>query len=62
MAAWTSDERDKIGAAEELQLASLRRDGTLREPVTICVVHHGGCRCTQPTVSRHPRAPELAPV
>ena len=38
MTAWTSDELDKIGAAEELRIASLRRDGTLRNPVTIWVV------------------------
>jgi len=38
------DERelDKIGSAEELQIASLRRDGTLRKPVTIWVVRLGG--------------------
>jgi hypothetical protein len=30
MGAWTSDELERIGAAEELRLASLRRDGTLR--------------------------------
>ena len=30
MSAWTGDELGRIGAAEELQLASLRRDGTLR--------------------------------
>jgi hypothetical protein len=41
MPAWTNDELDKIGAAEELQLASVRRDGTLRSPVTIWVVRHG---------------------
>src|SRR5438067_2504326 len=41
MTAWTSDELTKIGAAEELQIASLRRDGTLRNPVTILVVRHG---------------------
>ena len=40
MAAWTSDELDKIGAAEELQITSVRRDGTLRKPVTIWVVRH----------------------
>ena len=28
MTKWTSDELNKIGAAEELQIASLRRDGT----------------------------------
>ena len=38
MTAWTSDELNKIGTAEELQIASLRRDGTLRNPVTIWVV------------------------
>ena len=41
MTTWTSDELDKIGAAEELRIASLRRDGTLRKPVTIWVVRHG---------------------
>ncbi|HYY82841.1 MAG TPA: DUF2255 family protein [Actinomycetes bacterium] len=41
MTAWTSDELARIGAAEELRLASLRRDGTLRRPVTIWVVRHG---------------------
>jgi hypothetical protein len=41
MTAWTSDELDKIGAAEELELASLRRDGTLRKPVTVWVVRRG---------------------
>jgi hypothetical protein len=35
---WTSTELDKIGSAEELQIASLRRDDTLRKPVTIWVV------------------------
>lgn len=38
MTTWTSDELNKIGKAEELQLASLRRDDTLRNPVTIWVV------------------------
>jgi hypothetical protein len=41
MGAWTSDELDKIGAAEELDLGSVRRDGTLRNPVTMWVVRHG---------------------
>lgn len=39
--AWTSDELSKIEAAEELEIASLRHDGTLRSPVTIWVVRHG---------------------
>ena len=41
MTAWTSEELTKIGTAEELELAPLRRDGTLRIPVTIWVVRHG---------------------
>ncbi len=41
MTTWTSDELNKIGRAEELQLASLRRAGTLRNPVTIWVVRLG---------------------
>lgn len=41
MAAWTSEELDKIAAADELQLEITRRDGTLRRPVTIWVVRHG---------------------
>jgi hypothetical protein len=41
MTAWTSDELAKIGSAEELQIASRRRDGTLRNPVTIWAVRHG---------------------
>ncbi len=41
MSTWTSDELTKIGTAEELQIASLRDDGTLRNPVTIWVVRVG---------------------
>jgi hypothetical protein len=41
MTTWTNDELNKIGKAEELQIASLRRDGTLRNPVTIWVVRVG---------------------
>jgi len=41
MTTWTKDELDKIGRTEELEIASLRRDGTLRKPVTIWVVRHG---------------------
>jgi hypothetical protein len=41
MTSWTGDELDKIGKAEELRIASLRRDGTLRSPVTIWVVRLG---------------------
>ncbi|MFJ5986352.1 DUF2255 family protein [Lentzea sp. NPDC092896] len=41
MTTWTSEELDKIGAAEELQLASLRKDDTLRPYVTMWVVRTG---------------------
>jgi hypothetical protein len=41
MTQWKSDQLDKVGRAEELQIASLRRDGTLRKPVTTWVVRHG---------------------
>ena len=41
MSEWTGDELGRIGAAEELRLASLRRDGTLRPYVTMWVVRAG---------------------
>ena len=41
MTTWTNEELDKIGSAEELRIASLRRDGTLRKPVIIWVVRVG---------------------
>lgn len=41
MTAWTSDELNRIGKAEELRIAPARRDGTLRNPVTIWVVRVG---------------------
>jgi hypothetical protein len=41
MTKWTSEELNKIGTAEELELASLRRDGTVRKAVTIWVVRLG---------------------
>jgi hypothetical protein len=41
MTAWTNDELTRIGTAQELQLAPRRRDGTLRNPVTIWVVRVG---------------------
>ena len=41
METWTSDELNKIGTADELDIASLRQDGTLRNPVTIWVVRVG---------------------
>ena len=41
MTAWTSDELNKIGNAEELLVASLRNDGTLRSTRIIWVVRIG---------------------
>ncbi|HXV83152.1 MAG TPA: DUF2255 family protein [Candidatus Binatia bacterium] len=41
MTTWTSDELKKIGTTDELEIAPLRRDGTLRNPVTIWVVRLG---------------------
>ena len=41
MTAWTTDELETFGGAEELTLASLRSDGTLRKPVTMWVVRDG---------------------
>jgi hypothetical protein len=38
---WTNDELDKVGSAEELRIATLRRDGTLRNRVIIWVVRLG---------------------
>ncbi|UOQ90283.1 DUF2255 family protein [Agromyces endophyticus] len=41
MTEWTPDELDRIGAAEELELASRRPDGTLRPYVTMWVARVG---------------------
>jgi hypothetical protein len=41
MSTWTSDELTTIATAEELHIASLRRDGTLPNPLTVWVVRHG---------------------
>jgi hypothetical protein len=41
MSDWTSGEVTKIAAADELDIASLRDDGMLGQPVTIWVVRHG---------------------
>src|SRR5262249_33997622 len=38
MTKWTNEELNKIGTAEELEIASVRTDGTLRKPTTIWVV------------------------
>jgi hypothetical protein len=41
MTQWTADQLDKLARAEEVQIASVRRDGTLRKPVTVWIVRHG---------------------
>ena len=41
MNTWTSDELKRIGGAEEVQITSLRPDGTPRKPVTIWAVRDG---------------------
>ena len=41
MTAWRSDELSSVGGADELDIASVRRDGTQRKPVTIWVVRRG---------------------
>ena len=41
MSDWTAEELDKISAADELEIASLRPDGSLRPYTTIWVVRVG---------------------
>jgi hypothetical protein len=41
MTQWTRDQLDKIGRAEEIQIAPVGRDGRLRKAVTIWAVRHG---------------------
>jgi hypothetical protein len=41
MSTWIDEELNRVGDAEELQLASRRRDGTLRPYVTMWVVRAG---------------------
>ena len=41
MTSWTRNDLERIGAADELQLASFKEDGTLRKPVIIWVVRAG---------------------
>lgn len=42
MTAWTSEELNRVGGVEELDIASQRRDGTMTMPVTIWVARHDG--------------------
>ena len=41
MTGWTSDELERIEAADELEISSVRADGTLGSPRTIWVVRVG---------------------
>jgi hypothetical protein len=41
MTQWKSDQLDKLGKAEEVQIASVGRDGTLRKQVTVWAARHG---------------------
>ena len=41
MTTWTREDLRKVEAAEELEIASIRRDGTVGSPVTIWVVRVG---------------------
>ena len=41
MTGWTRHDLERIGAADELQLATFKKDGTLRRPVVIWVVRVG---------------------
>jgi hypothetical protein len=41
MTQWTSDQLEKFGKAEEVQISSVGRDGKLRKPVTVWAVRHG---------------------
>lgn len=41
MISWTKTELDKIARADELEIATRRRDGTLRDPVTVWMVRVG---------------------
>jgi hypothetical protein len=52
MITWTKDELSKIGGTEELQLSSLRREGTLGKPVTIWVVRLGDDLYVRPVNGR----------
>jgi hypothetical protein len=41
MSAWSDDELRRIGAAEELEIGAVRRNGELRKPTPIWVVRVG---------------------
>jgi hypothetical protein len=41
MIQWTKDEMTQLGNVQEMQIASLRRDGTRRSPATVWLVPYG---------------------
>jgi hypothetical protein len=41
MTPWTTDQLERLGRAEEMQISSVQRDGTSRKPVTTWVVRQG---------------------
>jgi len=41
MSGWKSDQLAKLGAAEEVQIAAIGRDGKLGKPTTIWAIRHG---------------------
>ena len=41
MKTWTNKELTDVAAADEVELATARRDGSLRRPVTVWVVRYG---------------------
>ena len=56
MTTWTSEELNKIGNAEELEIAPLRGDGTLRKPVTIWMVRSSDLFSTDSSIFRTPHS------
>jgi hypothetical protein len=38
---WKSEQLDRLGRAEEVQIATIGIDGALRKPVTVWAVRHG---------------------
>lgn len=53
---WTSRELDRIGAGEELRIAWLRPDGTLRQPVTVWGVRQDSPQARSTTLKLVPRS------
>jgi hypothetical protein len=52
MTGWTTEELTKIEAADELQIAPMRGDGTMRKPTTIWVARLGDDLYVRPVNGR----------